>query len=245
MSRTIDLQQTLLIFADGASSGNPGPGGWGSIVCTPRGEVTELGGGLRSTTNNQMELRGVIEGLRHARTHVGPVAVLTDSVYVIRGITQWIWGWRKREWKTAEGEPVANQEFWQELSRLTAPRGKDLSWHFVKGHAGIAGNERCDEIATSFSKGRSVTLYRGGLLNYGIALHDFPENTDLPAPRPDTRGPKAAAYSYLSLVGGTAQRHASWAECERRVKGVSGAKFKKAMTADEEAEILAGWGAAL
>lgn len=241
----IDLNQTLLIFADGACSGNPGPGGWGSIICTPRGEVLELGGPAKQTTNNQMELQAVIQALAEVRSFDGPVAVLTDSVYVIRGITQWIWGWRKREWKTAQGDPVSNKEYWSELSRLVAQRGKSMTWHYVRGHSGIPGNERTDKIATTFAKGGRPQLYRGGLLDYPVPLHDLPENTDLPPPKPleNQRPAKAAAYSYLSLVGNTAKRHSTWAECESRVKGVSGAKFKKTASAEDEEEILAAWGA--
>ena len=89
-----------LIFADGASSGNPGPGGWGAIVATSDGKVTELGGGDRSTTNNRMELMGVIRALDHVRDLTGEIDVCTDSTYVIRGATQWSWAWRKKDWKT-------------------------------------------------------------------------------------------------------------------------------------------------
>lgn len=233
----------IIVFADGASSGNPGPGGWGSIIATPDGQITELGGGDPHTTNNQMELMATIRALDRLRNIPGKIAIHTDSVYVIRGITQWVWGWRQRDWKTAEGTEVANQVLWKQLMALVAQRGKEnpIDWRFVRGHVGTPGNERVDAIAVAFSKGRPARLYSGPLLGYEVAIHDIPENTELPAPRPKTE-PKPAAYSYLSLLGQTPMRHSTWGECERRVKGQSGAKFKKAVSAEAEKEILASWG---
>src|SRR5947207_13350380 len=99
----------IVVFADGAAKGNPGPGGWGAIVVTPEGRVTELGGGAGHTTNNRMELTATIEALRYIGTLAGPVAVHTDSTYVIRGIQQWIHGWRRRGWRTAGGGQVLNR----------------------------------------------------------------------------------------------------------------------------------------
>ncbi|MBC7691854.1 MAG: ribonuclease HI [Methylotenera sp.] len=237
----------LLIFADGACSGNPGPGGWGTVVVFPQGEVKELGGGTRQTTNNQMELTAVIEGLLEVAKTPGKVEVYTDSVYVIRGITQWIWGWRSRDWKTADGKDVANVPLWKELSAVVAQRGQvygktqSISWHFVRGHSGVPGNERCDVIATGFARGPRPNLYQGPLLQYSIAIHDIPEDTSLPEPR-EKSAPKAAAFSYLSLVNGVPMRHSSWPQCEGRVKGRPGAKFKKSANTDDEAAILKSWG---
>src|SRR5213593_4355624 len=96
-------EMSTVVFADGAAKGNPGPGGWGAIVVTPDGQVTELGGGTRHTTNNRMELTAAIEVLRHVGAAAGPLAVHTDSAYVIRGIQEWIHGWRRRGWRTAAG----------------------------------------------------------------------------------------------------------------------------------------------
>ncbi|MGZ3697379.1 MAG: ribonuclease H family protein, partial [Bdellovibrionota bacterium] len=191
--------RAILIFADGASSGNPGPGGWGAVVVHPTGEVVELGGGDAPTTNNKMELMAVIRGLAEVERDAGPVEVYTDSTYVIRGITQWIWGWRKRGWKTAEGGDVLNVELWKTLSALVAKRGKEnpIDWKYVRGHTGVPGNERVDEIATGYSKGPRPRLYRGPLLGYSVAIHDIPENTELPEMRP-REAAKPSAYSYLS-----------------------------------------------
>lgn len=237
-------EKSVLVYCDGACSGNPGPGGWGAIVATPDGEVHELGGASPSTTNNQMEIKATTEAIRLALHREEDVFIYTDSVYVIRGITQWIWGWQRNGWKTGEGKEVANREFWQELSRLVAQvkaQGREIHWSFVRGHNGNPGNERCDEIAVAFSKGRRPQLFHGPLLGYQVAVYDLPANEPLPEMTRD-RGPKASAYSYLSLIGTEAERHLTWADCERRVKGRSGAKFKKAMSADEEDEILRTWG---
>lgn len=240
---TEGFNDTILIFCDGACSGNPGPGGWGAIVATPDGEVWEMGGSSSSTTNNKMELTSAIEALKSISSWDGNVLLCTDSVYVIRGATQWIWGWRKRGWLTADGKEVANRDLWEVLSAEMNRRQKKgkISWRFVRGHSGVPGNERCDELAVKFSKGEKPGLYRGPLLKYPVPIHDLPEEAPLPVMNSGSVT-KAKPYSYLSLLDGRAERHLSWAECERRVKGRSGAKFKKAMSAEEEGLILRSWG---
>ena len=241
-----DVTETFLIFTDGASSGNPGPGGWGTVVADiQKGFVQELGGREPGTTNNRMEIQGAIAGLELIEGLPGEVALYTDSVYLIKGITQWIWGWRSRDWKTAEGKEVANPDLWKRLSQLVAGRKAlgAIHWRWVKGHSGVPGNERVDEIATSGAHKRSLTLYRGPLLGYSIPLLDLPEKTTLPERRPedDRNKPKAAAYSYLSLVNGVCMRHRTWKACEARVKGRPGARFKKAESGDHERLILSDW----
>lgn len=235
--------KSILIFCDGACSGNPGRGGWGAVIAMPEGKVKEIGGAALLTTNNQMELTAAIESLRAVAGKPGEVNLCTDSVYVIKGITQWIWGWRKKGWKTAEGNDVSNREYWEELSRVVAARPKEdkIHWRFVRGHSGIAGNERVDEIAVQFSKGEEPDLFNGALIKYRVAIHDLPDNLEVPESK-SKKEPKAVAYSYLSLLGDIPERHKTWAECERRVKGRSGAKFKKAMNAADEVAILALWG---
>jgi ribonuclease HI len=234
------FENPLIIFTDGASSGNPGPGGWGVIIVTPAGQVIELGGRVVPTTNNRMELTAVIQGLEEVKTHAGPIEVYTDSTYVIRGITQWIWGWKKRGWISSQGKEVANVDHWKQLSSLCTKR--QIEWKYVRGHSGIPGNERVDQIAVEFSQNRKVDLFRGPLLKYEIAIYDIPEDTTLP----EMKAPKTAEankpYSYLSLVGNILMRHSTWPECERQIKGRSGAKFKKAKTMDEEMEIIRTWG---
>lgn len=235
----------LIIFCDGACSGNPGPGGWGAIIATPDGHVRELGSGHPATTNNQMELTAATEALKSFEAKDQDAIVYTDSVYVIRGITQWIWGWMRNGWRTADGKDVSNKEHWQALSRVMSERknqGLKTEWKYVRGHTGVPGNERCDEIAVGFSKSAYVRLYDGPLLGYGFAIFDLPADEGLPEMKSGKSGEKKAAHSYVSLLGGTAVRHASWADCERRVKGQANAKFKKATSAEDELAILRSWG---
>ena len=109
----------IVVFTDGAAKGNPGPGGWGAIIVTPAGEVTELGArAAATTTNNRMELTGAIEALSELEGVPGPVAIYTDSTYVIQGIGGWIFGWKKRGWKTAAGADVLNRDLWEQLDAL-------------------------------------------------------------------------------------------------------------------------------
>lgn len=237
----------FVIYSDGACSGNPGPGGWGSIVANIKdGWVRELGGHEPRTTNNRMELIGSLEALRVCGDETGDVVVLTDSVYVIRGITQWVWGWQKRGWKTAEGADVLNQDVWQDLMSAVGYRKKfgKIEWRYVRGHMGTKGNERVDRIAVAFSKREYVELYDSELSTYSFDVEVLPPEQEIPEMK-GTAGPKAKPVAYLSIIGGVAQRHSSWAECERRVKGQSGAKFKKAMSEEEVADILKSWGAKL
>lgn len=237
------IKNETIIFADGACSGNPGPGGWGSIICNSKGEVNELGGKAPHTTNNQMELNAVIEALLFLKKNNSTlkeeaISIYTDSTYVINGITKWIWGWMKNGWKTAEGKDVSNLEYWKTL--LTLTKSFKINWRYVRGHNGIPGNERVDEIAQAFSKGKWLELYKGSLLNYSFAIYDIPENTEVPAPR--KKEEKKSAYSYLSLVNGVLEKHKDWKSCEARVKGRPGAKFKKAVSEHNEKEILKEWG---
>jgi ribonuclease HI len=132
-----------VIYTDGACSGNPGPGGWGAVL--RYGDVVrELHGGDRATTNNRMELTAVISALE-ALTRPVPVQLYTDSKYVLDGITKWVPGWQRNGWKTAAKQPVKNVDLWQRLVAAMDPY--EISWHWVKGHNGIAGNERADELA--------------------------------------------------------------------------------------------------
>ena len=235
----------IVVFTDGAAKGNPGPGGWGVIVVVPDQRVTELGGGSPHTTNNKMELSGAIAALRHVAQQPGPVAIYTDSTYVIQGITQWVWGWRKRGWKTAQGGDVLNRDLWEELSALAGGRASgELEWRWVRGHAGTPGNERVDEIAVSFSLQQPTALYDGSIDAYSLPILQLPDDTALPKRSPSSSASRsrAAAHSYLSVVDGVLMRHATWAECEARVKGRAGARFKKATSAVDESAILRSWG---
>jgi len=131
------------IFTDGACRGNPGPGGWGAILRF-NGVERELFGGEAATTNNRMELAAVIRALEALR-QPSKVRVYTDSQYVQKGIKEWIHGWKRNGWKTADKKPVKNKELWVELDELR--KLHHIEWHWVKGHAGHPENERADALA--------------------------------------------------------------------------------------------------
>lgn len=133
------------IYTDGACKGNPGPGGWGVLMRS--GETQkELYGGEPSTTNNRMELMAVIQALEALKRPCA-VTLYLDSQYVLKGITEWMPGWKAKGWKTASKQPVKNQELWQRLDALLAQGGHDIDWRWVRGHAGDPGNERADALA--------------------------------------------------------------------------------------------------
>jgi len=142
------------IYTDGSSRGNPGPGGWAAILLQD-GKVTELGGREEHTTNNRMELKAAIEGLK-AVPAGSKVLLKADSKYVVKGITIWIRSWLAKNWRTVAKKPVLNQDLWQEL--LKATEGKDIKWKIIPGHAGIKYNERADIIATSFADNVPIEL---------------------------------------------------------------------------------------
>jgi ribonuclease HI len=133
------------IATDGACKGNPGPGGWGVLIRAGANEK-EISGGEPNTTNNRMELLAAIRGLQ-ALTRPCQVILVTDSAYVKNGITQWIRGWQRNGWRTADRKPVKNADLWQELIDACAPHR--IEWTWVKGHAGDPDNERADRLASN------------------------------------------------------------------------------------------------
>ena len=133
----------VVIYTDGACSGNPGPGGWGAVLLFGE-HRKELQGGEPDTTNNRMELLAAIAALE-ALKRPCPVELHTDSVYLRDGITKWLEGWKAKNWRTAAKKPVKNVDLWQRLD--TARARHDVNWHWVKGHAGHPENERADELA--------------------------------------------------------------------------------------------------
>jgi len=140
------LDGALVIYTDGACSGNPGPGGWGVIMYHGKREK-ELFGGEPETTNNRMEMMAAIKALEAIKPGFsGPVVLFTDSTYLLKGITEWIHGWKKRGWKKSDKKPVVNKDLWQRLDALNQAR--EIRWEWVKGHAGDIGNERADELAS-------------------------------------------------------------------------------------------------
>lgn len=239
------MKDGILIFTDGACSGNPGPGGFGAIVINPfNKKVFELGNSDSATTNNKMEMLAVIRSLEVLNDFENQIYIITDSTYVIRGITQWIWGWKKRSWQTSEGKDVSNKELWLRLDALVQKRKSKnqlVQWKHVRGHQGVPGNERCDEIAVCFTKRQYVDLYEGSLSDYSIDVYNLPSDMSLPKMSDKKSGVKLPV-TYLSYVNGVLKKHDTWPECEANVKGRSGAKFKKIKNKEEELEVLKSWG---
>ena len=137
-------EDAILIYTDGACSGNPGPGGWGAVLIKDA-HRKEINGGEAETTNNRMELRAAIEALNALKSAPSKVVLYTDSNYVKGGITNWIHNWKKNGWKTANKKPVKNADLWQALDE--AEEKHNVTWRWVKGHAGHPENERADELA--------------------------------------------------------------------------------------------------
>ena len=136
-------QRIVEIWTDGACKGNPGIGGWGAYLIYGQ-HTKELFGGEKETTNNRMELTAVIEALKLLKRPC-KIVLHVDSSYVKDGITKWIHGWKAKNWRTAQKTPVKNMDLWQELDRQVERH--DIEWHWVKGHAGIEGNEKADQLA--------------------------------------------------------------------------------------------------
>lgn len=134
------------VFTDGGCSGNPGPGGWAYVLIDEKGSIISTSsGGEAQTTNNKMELNAVINAIKACKLlQANKIFINTDSQYVKNGITQWIVSWKAKGWKTASKDPVKNRELWEELDSLNS--SSDITWNWVKGHAGIQYNELCDSM---------------------------------------------------------------------------------------------------
>ena len=145
------MNDAVEIFTDGACRGNPGPGGWGAVL-RYGGHEKLLSGATNDTTNNRMELVAAIEALEALRRPCR-VKLATDSTYVKNGITQWLAGWKRRGWKTADGKPVKNVDLWRRLEQAVSRH--EVKWLWVKGHAGHEGNEKADALARSAVEGRA------------------------------------------------------------------------------------------
>lgn len=235
------MKDKILLFTDGASKGNPGCGGWGAVIVKPDGQVREIGASNAAATNNQMELTAVIEALRATLDTKGGLVVATDSSYVVQGIQKWIIRWKANNWRTVSGQAVSNQALWQELDSLVERRKNlgSVEWMHVYGHVGIPGNEKADRIADAFAKQGQPSLFNGSLEDYDIDPYEL--NVTAQNLEKKKRS-KKTAFSYLSLVNGAFRRHKTWKECEDCVKGRPGAKFKKALSEQEELAIMKQWG---
>lgn len=141
----MNKKNILTIYTDGACSGNPGPGGWGVLLQYGSKEKT-LKGGDPNTTNNRMEMMAAIKAIEAVNeTYTGEIILWTDSTYVMKGITEWVHGWKKKNWIKSDKKPVVNTDLWKVLDKLNSQ--KNIQWNWVKGHAGVEGNERADELA--------------------------------------------------------------------------------------------------
>lgn len=225
-----------IIFTDGAAKGNPGPGGYGVVILDGE-QVVELGARKTPTTNNEMELKAVLEALRYcAEKNISP-EIYTDSKYVVDGATGWIFGWMKNGWKTKVGDDVKNMELWKDL--VEQLKVVKVVWHKVPGHVGIIGNERADTIASDFGDDKKVNLYIGPREQYGYEIENTYYDKAAAAKRSSARKRQALkAHSYISKVDGVVQTHTTWKDCEARVKGEKGARFKKSTSAVEERAIV-------
>ncbi len=222
----------ITIFTDGSSRGNPGSGGWGSVVVNGE-NVYELGGRENKTTNNRMEMMAIIKGLESVKEK-NNISIYTDSAYVINGITKWVKGWEKNDWVTATKTPVLNSDLWKELVKVSEK--KDIDWKLIPGHSGVKANERCDEIATGFADNDLVNLYKGLLRDYSY------DPLDLQVGEVKKKSKNSGkAYSYVSSIDGDVVVHKAWEDCEKRVKGKK-AQFKKVFSSKEEQELVTLWG---
>lgn len=252
------IHNSIVIFTDGSSRGNPGPGGYAAIIIFPAGQnnnggeiqdsrfkIKELGGREGHTTNNRMELTAAIQALSfissNSTLNAKRLTLFTDSSYLINGITKWIYGWQKNGWKTMTKQPVENRDLWESLDKQRA--GKDIVWKLVKGHIGVVGNDRADEIATGFADGLKPKLYEWPIEKYPIKdILDIKIDEEKKIKKSEDRSrSRVKAYSYVSLVNGVIKVDKTWTECEARVKGKSGVKYKKALSAEEEKSIIESW----
>jgi ribonuclease HI len=232
-------KEEIRVFTDGASRGNPGPGGWGAIIELEE-DVYEIGGRNDRTTNNRMELTAIVETLESLESKgntSSKVHFLTDSSYVANGINSWINGWRRNSWKNKSGDEIANIDLWQKLDgHLNI---FEVFAEHVAAHVGVPANERVDEIATTFADNDPTQLFNGKKFLYKIDLKTTQGDSDKKEAKKRNVG---KAFSYLSLVDGELQIHKTWPECEKRVKGKKGVKFKKALSQQEEDQIRIDWG---
>ncbi len=223
-------------FCDGASSGNPGPGAWAyTMAFLAHDSVNEDAGYMDATTNNQMELQAVIELLlfyNRERSRQSPegLSIYCDSQYVIKGAQSWVANWKKRGWKTAQGSPVANREYWEQLDELKELTPVPVRFHYVPGHSSFVGNERADHLCATLAAKRGdesfISRYSGDLkeCSFAEAFLDPMKSFE----------PYYAVYKNGQLL-----KFKTWPECQKAVQGVKGVVFKKIAKKDDEATFLA------
>ncbi len=229
------------IFSDGSSRGNPGPGGWGAIVAlfeegtTTPTRLIELGGREENTTNNRMELTGALEAVRLVESlGVRKTVVHTDSSYLVNSLTKWVHGWVKNDWQTKDNKHVLNRdilECFYDLFSLI-----EIEFKQIAGHSGIAPNERCDEIATSFADKKDIALFDGPFEIYTVSLELHTSHTGHKTSK-QKPSKTTKAHSYISEIDGVIKVHKTWAECKARVEGKK-ARFKKSVSKEDEEKII-------
>ena len=230
--------ESIILYTDGASRGNPGPGGWGTIIMGGQ-KVIELAGAQDPATNNQMELEAVIQGLGYIQKEYGVIQVElhADSRYVLNGIEKWLDGWVKKGWVTMAKKPVENRGQWEELLALRDFFGKHLKLTKVDGHSGHVYNDRCDELAVQAALRQKPQLFSGTPTQYQTQLMQHPPKSETKKSSSSSTN-KGTAYSYVSIVDGVVHADKDWATCEKRVKGAKGAKYKKVFSKAEETELI-------
>ncbi len=246
----VSPHKAVWLYTDGACSGNPGPGGW-AYLARHAHDVWAAAASEKSSTNNRMELQATIEALRSVRARgleAESIALFTDSSYVLKGIQEWLPAWVKRGWKKIDGSDVLNRDLWEILSNEC--RGLKIEWVLVPGHSAVAGNEFVDEWAVEAAqslKGREKS-WSLDKFPCAEAFSEWPrerESKKSSSPR-SSASPKSKASGgkafYVSYVKGQLVRHSTWPECEARVKGTSGARFKKVKSESELGEVLKSWG---
>lgn len=235
------MKNTVTIYTDGSSRGNPGPGGWAAIVMTDT-KVVELAGNVTPATNNQMELMAVEKGLEYTQIHFPEYTVLVhaDSTYVLRGLESWLDGWKRNGWLTATKKPVENKNQWQALLELRDFFGKKLELVKVEGHSGHTYNDRCDELAVAAALNTPLNIFEGSVKEYEQRLIDSPpQSIQKSAKKPGaSKKETGPAYSYVSMVNGKVFTDKTWAACEARVKGTKGVKYKKVFSKGEETGLI-------
>lgn len=232
----------IVVYGDGACSGNPGPGGWAFLIVDPSsGHVQEASGHEPHTTNNRMELTALREALKYLKSQFpnkSHVELYWDSSYVATGFNCWLFGWAKNGFLKSDGGAVSNQDLWSEIWELkkSLPPFKITQ---IPGHSSIPGNERVDELSVAESQKQPTKYFSGTLSGYPISYQDL-----LLAKQPNgkERSSSSLKYpAYLSLVDGVLERHLDWPSCQARVKGQS-AKFKKVKNSLEEQLTQKSWG---
>ncbi len=250
-----------IIFCDGACSGNPGIGGWGSILSNGL-NVVEMGGFIAATTNNRMEIFAALQSLRyivHQDQPISKITIYTDSKYLINSVTEWIFGWKRNNWKTKSGEPVKNKDLFEDLFLvLQEIKNVEVDWSYVPGHSGIAGNERADQIAVGLlKKDQSLVLFKGKIEDYKyIDYNDLKISSSESNSKTDLKNSHESSFKsdspvqaknnkptlgYVSFINGQIKVYKHWPQCQLDVQGKSYAKFKKFSSEPELFTILQTW----